>query len=235
MNRRMSQMGTVGLLVGALLFVGSSSQAHSSRDRKVDLDLTASALPVGADAPVTDDVDDRAGSRHRKVKADTTAIASANCDGCTGDASALQVLYLDRPLATTLDNVATAAAQCADCRATAISVQVVVVRHAHEVSANNRALAVNAVCDHCESSALAFQLVVADDSGERLSHGAYRVLKRWVAEQAAALRGNGGAGSRGFAAPASLTGVAAIGSLENLVNDRLDSTTLVANADDTPQ
>lgn len=158
---------------------------HSYRE---PLDLAAAALTGPGTPNVVQDaqLDDRSGRHTAEV--DTTASASATCDDCTADAGALHVVYLERPTEASLDNVAVAWAQCVGCRATALSVQVVVLRSPQTVRANNRALAVNATCERCLTSAAAFQLVVVGGRKDRLSRAAHEELEQWVAQQAAAMR-----------------------------------------------
>ena len=97
--------------------------------------------------------------------------------------------------------------QCVGCRATALSVQVVILRSPYTVRANNRALAVNAACESCLTSAAAFQIVVVGGRRERLTRAAHDELERWVAEQAAAMRSAVPAGDPGVA-PSGLRTVA---------------------------
>lgn len=175
----------LGLTAGAV----QASPASWWRSHGSDpLDLAAAAL-TGPDSPhAVQDAqrDDRSGRGAAEV--DTTSAASATCEDCTADASALHVVYLDRPTEATLDNVATAWSQCAGCRSTSLSVQVVVLRRPQAVRANNRSLSVNAACERCLSSAAAFQIVVVGERRDRLSRAAHAELEQWVADLAAAMR-----------------------------------------------
>ena len=56
------------------------------------------------------------------------ATTSADCDGCVGESTALQVVYAPRATQARLDNTAIAWTQaCEGCTGTALSVQVVVL------------------------------------------------------------------------------------------------------------
>ena len=182
----------VPVVVAALVLVasigGASPAAHPGPTQGT-LDLLASAHPTTAEPAVTDAVQDVVRARVREVKADTAALSSTTCDGCTGESTALHVVYLSRPQRADLDNVATAWAQeCTGCTSTALSVQVVVVRGAPTVAPNNRALSLTAGCERCRTSALAFQVVLVADRAAPLSDEALGELRAWFDEQAAALR-----------------------------------------------
>ncbi len=227
MTGRVSRAGAAGLLLAVGLAGGFShrSSDESHHDRNDGLDLTASAL-TGPDVPsAADDEYLVSRSEERRTQVDTTASASASCDDCTADSTALHIVYLDRATDATLDNVGVAWSQCSGCRSTALSVQVVVLRSARLLRANNRALAVNAACDGCVTAAAAFQLVVVGGRDRRLSSSERLELQQWVAQQAAALRGTALA-ARGFsrsAAPPAATG--ALDQLEALVSADLGGTT----------
>jgi hypothetical protein len=179
-------------VVAALVLVasigGSSPAAHPGPTQGT-LDLLASAHPTVAEPAVTDAVYDVARARGRDVKADTAALTSTTCDGCSGESTALHVVYVPRPQRADLDNVATAWAQgCVGCTSTALSVQVVVLRGAPTTAPNNRALSLTAACEGCRTSALAFQVVLVSDRATPLSAEALGELQAWFDEQAAALR-----------------------------------------------
>jgi hypothetical protein len=188
----------------------------------VDRDLTATAHPGPADPDVTD-VAVHVGTawQWRVVKADTSATASATCDGCHGSAAALQVLYLRHAPATHVDNAAVAWSQCTSCGAQTLSVQLVVLRRGTPLTANNRALATNAACVDCTSTAAAYQLVVVDDQLSRLSPQARADLRAWVDERSA---------SDGHLRTARARLPRTTRALETLVNGDLGSTTLYADA-----
>lgn len=183
------------------------------------LDLAAAAVTGPDSEHVSDDAYDLVRSGHREANVDSTASSSADCDGCSADATLVHVVYLDRPTETTLDNVAMAWSWCTDCRTTALSVQVVVLRSPQLVRANNRAMAVNVGCKGCLAAAAAFQLVVVGSRWERVSPGALDELRRWAAEKAAALRVEPSAGASpvGLEEPAE----AALDQLEALVSEEL--------------
>jgi hypothetical protein len=185
-----STLRAAALTAGALaLVVGSSAgsaPAHRG-DFSQSLDLTSSAHPSEATPDVIDHAVDVSSTSARNVRAHASALASATCDGCHGDAATLQVLYVDGAADTSVDNAAVAWAQCAECRGTALSVQVVVL-DGRKVAADNRAFAANAVCAVCQVEAMAYQLVVVSPDQARLSTRASRDLRAWVRTQAAALR-----------------------------------------------
>lgn len=222
--------GALCVLV-ATAVLGPSAQSEPTWPVRRNADLTASAL-TGPRTPRVVDVAYRAVRvPFHRVKADATANASAICAGCTADASALQVLYLDGASGSTVDNVATAWSRCARCRATALSVQVVVVRGRPRIGANNRALAVNAACRRCHTAAAAFQVVVAGGRGPRLSAEARKRLRLWVREQAVRLREEA-AGDQVSSPRMTTTDprAAELAELERIVNDALGTTTLQRRA-----
>ncbi len=194
-----------------------AAQSGSVRHDRVDMDLTASALTAPESPTVIDNAYDAVRSAHRPVKADAVAAAAATCDGCTADASALHIVHVYAPRRAGVNNVATAWSQCADCRATALSVQVVVVHRQRRVQVNNRALSVNASCDQCLSAAAAFQLVLGGNPKDRMGRRDRMKLKRWVAQQAASLRGD----SAAEGSPARTAGSAetALNTLAHLAGD----------------
>jgi hypothetical protein len=208
---------------------GPSSVAHRYLPQR-DLDLTASAQPASAGSTVSDRAFDNGWTRGRHVKADTTAISTATCDGCDGAAQALQILYVSHARdGVVLDNAAVAWSQCRDCRASALSVQVVVVRKGRSLTANNRASAANVACEGCTTAAAAYQLVVAGGGNRALSGRAVRELRAWVEEQAEALRGAPMAALRGGPVPETTKDDTS--ALESLVNADLGSATLSLEAD----
>lgn len=171
----------VVVVVASLGLTTASSQAGEDRGQ---LQLTSIAIPTAVAPTVRDDSFDVERLRARTVDADTSALATADCDGCAATATTLGIAYVDQGRAARLDNVATAWNTCADCSATSISVQVVIVRRSQKVTANNRALAVNAGCAGCHASAAAYQMVVLEPRGKRLSGKDIRQLQSWVADQA---------------------------------------------------
>jgi hypothetical protein len=195
------------------------------------LDLTASAHPSGVRPDVTDTAFDVDTVWWQPVRADTSALASAVCDGCTAASRTLQVIYAIRPRGVHVDNAAVAWSSCTECGGTALSVQVVVVRGLHGITANNRALATNAGCTACSTAAKAYQLVVAAPDAGRLSRTALAELRAWVAEEDRLLR----AGDTAAPSAARSTGTTAastpLSDLATLVNDDLGTTTKRADMD----
>ncbi|HET8559769.1 MAG TPA: hypothetical protein VFL69_04565 [Marmoricola sp.] len=249
-----SRSAGVGVAVLLLLLL-SSTASSTARPwhwllRTQHVDLTASAQPTAADPDVVDRVFGVNASPFWRSKADATAMTSATCDKCTGEATTLQVLYVRQAGSTRVDNNAVAWSRCRSCAASALSVQVVVVRRGVAVEANNRALAVNAVCDECQTSAGAYQLVVVSPDAGRLSRGAMSDLRAWVARQRDLLRSlaprasttgppsgrraagtppHSSAAAEDRAGGARLPG--ALPTLEELVNSDLGSVTDEAHAD----
>lgn len=174
------------LLVAAV--GGSAPAAHRDPEPR-SLDLLASAHPTSAEPAVSEVAFDAVRAQGREIAADTAALTSTTCDRCTGESSALHVVYVPRGHEVRLDNVATAWAQgCQGCTSTALSVQVVVLRGRPVAVPNNRALALNAACDGCRTSALAFQVVLIADRATPLSADALAELRAWFDEQSALLR-----------------------------------------------
>jgi hypothetical protein len=108
-----------------------------------------------------------------------TATASATCDGCSGEATGVQVVRAGGGI--TADNVAVAWSSCIGCSARAVSVQVVLARTG-QIVATNRALAVNAACIGCSSEAVAVQFVLQGASRDEVSPSARRLLDELVAQ-----------------------------------------------------
>ena len=160
-------------LVAALVLVQPASEADSEHSRA---QLVASAQASPALPSVTESLTswDKVG---RGGKATTGATASAMCDGCTADASAVHVIRTIGGGLANADNVATAwAASCTGCAATAVSVQVVLVVGSGPIVANNRSLALNASCVNCSSGATAVQFVLVGSKRSELSEAAQALL-----------------------------------------------------------
>ncbi len=220
MNRTLLRQGAVVALSAILLGHTAASSAVRWQWPPPRSELLASAHPSEAD-PVVSDATTYVGNLWgRGYQAEAAALASADCPGCDGSAATLQVVYARALRDVTLDNAANAWAQCSNCRATAVSVQVVVARRASAVTANNRALSVNATCTACHVKAAAFQLVVVDPEVSRLSKEDVTALEQWM--------------DAAVAAPASRARLSqghGAGSLEQLVNDALGSSTFLVDAD----
>ncbi|RYP84273.1 hypothetical protein EKO23_16605 [Nocardioides guangzhouensis] len=232
MNHSTSRI--VATVAAALVLVLGTSYMTSlaqSGYRTGSLDLTASAHPGEARPTVTDTAFDVDTVWWQPVRADTSALTSATCDGCTGASRTLQVVYAVRPRGVEVDNAAVAWSSCKDCGGTALSVQVVVVRGLHGITANNRALATNAGCTACSTAAKAYQLVVAAPDAGKLSRPAMAELRAWVDEQDRLLR----AGDAAAPSAARGTGTSAastpLSDLATLVNDDLGTTTKRADVD----
>ncbi|HEY9376702.1 MAG TPA: hypothetical protein VIQ02_06365 [Jiangellaceae bacterium] len=191
MSKTTGRICAGALLMALAIGISSSGAAtfggpHRKRE---DIDLLSSAHPGPPNPDVSDAAVDTKGQSHaRQVKADASAVATATCDGCTGDATTLQVLVVRRAEAAYVDNVATAWSSCVDCGAISLSVQVILLYKSPMLTANNRASAVNAGCEQCTSTAVAYQLVVETDSPRGLSRAEREALEAWVEEQAALLR-----------------------------------------------
>ena len=180
------------VVVVAVLLVASlqsaSPGAHPDPD-PTNLDLLASAQPTTVQPAVADAAYDELKTRDWDVKADAAATTSAECDGCVGESTALQIVYASRAGVARLDNSAVAWTQsCQGCSGSALSVQVVVLSGRSEVHANNRSMAVTAGCNGCRTASAAFQVVVVADRARRLSRESLTGLRTWFDEQAAALR-----------------------------------------------
>lgn len=118
-------------------------------------------------------------------QSESTAGATADCDGCTAEATALAVVYGSGPSHVRVDNLATSTtSSCTGCGTVAVSVQVVMLRRAGTVEANNRATAVNAACTGCRASSAAYQTVIIDPRGRRLSARDLAELRDWIQDQA---------------------------------------------------
>ncbi|WP_347353173.1 hypothetical protein [Intrasporangium sp.] len=180
--RRIAVVAATVVATGA--FASASSDAHSRHD---SLDLTSIAISSSAQPQVRDDAFDTERLAGRTVDTETSSAANAECDGCAATATTLGIVYVDRGRAAKLDNVATAWNSCTDCRTASVSVQVVVVRRAQSVTANNRALALNAACEGCHAAAAAYQLVMLEPRGKRLSGSDIQALRDWVDAQVAQL------------------------------------------------
>jgi hypothetical protein len=216
----------LSLTAARVTFADDRSQFSSQRR----LDLAATALTGPQQLDVKDDAWLDSRSRRQSADVKTTATASADCDDCSATATALHIVYLDRPSDATLDNVAVAWSLCTGCSSTTVSVQVVVLRKPQSVRANNHALAVNAACDGCQTAAAAYQLVVVGDRRDRLSRSDEEALREWVASQAAAMSAEPTPGAAGASTVA--LGPSPLDQLEALLADGLGgATTLERDSD----
>lgn len=180
------------IVLGALVLValvGGSSPAAQPDPEARHIDLLASAHPTSWKQRVSDSAYDDSWTRDAYLKADAAALASATCDACVGESTALQVVYASGSRRARLDNAANAWAQeCRACTSTALSVQVVVLRGRPVTLPNNRAMSVTAACEGCRTAALAFQVVLVADTAGPLTVEELAELRAWVDEQEAVLR-----------------------------------------------
>jgi hypothetical protein len=173
------------LLLGA---VGSGLTALTPYRKGHDFDLVAAAHPATPRASETDSTAVFVRARAKQVKADASATASASCDSCSGRATALQVIYLDKARIATTENTATAWSSCRNCGATSTSVQVVVMRPGTNLTTRNRSLAVNTSCKGCDTTAIAVQFVVVTKDRRVLSSQAREQLKTLASQVGAQVR-----------------------------------------------
>ena len=172
----------------------SVAGAASSDAQHSNLDVTAVAVATSAHPEVTDESFDSGQLGGRWASSDVSAGANTNCDAGLA-ATSLGIVYANGIGVTQLDNLAgSTTVGRAGCRSAALSVQVVVVRRPGSIIANNRAVAVDAECVECHSSALAYQFVAVVPKGGTLDRQAVAELRAWVDDQAAQLRA--GAGQR---------------------------------------
>jgi hypothetical protein len=163
-NRRVLRAGRYAVLVCvlALAFTTTSSAHEDHNHGSGRLDTVSSAQPTDVAPSVSDDAYVARWVDRRTAELDSVATSSATCDGCRGEARTVQVVDARRARHVHADNVATGWSQCTDCGGSAVSVQVVLTRgHRLDLTANNRALAVNTACDGCDSSAAAYQVVLS--------------------------------------------------------------------------
>jgi hypothetical protein len=164
-------------IMAALVLVQPASQADGdhSRAQLVASAQASSGMPSASESLTAWDKVGHAG------RVTTTATASAVCDGCEAEASAVHVVRTIGGGGANADNVAVAWANgCAGCGASAVSVQVVLVTGSVPVVANNRSLAVNALCVGCTSDATAVQYVLVGAKRSELSEAAQALLRQLV-------------------------------------------------------
>ena len=169
------------VLVTGLVLVQPAAEAEGGHSRA---ELAASAQASPTQPTVTESLTswDKVG---RDGKASTVATASATCDGCSADATAVHVVRSIGGGIASADNVATAwSASCTGCAATAVSVQVVLVAGSGPIVANNRSLALNATCVGCSSEATAVQFVLIGSKRSELSEAAEELLTQLAAQLA---------------------------------------------------
>jgi hypothetical protein len=116
---------------------------------------------------------------------ESTAGATADCDGCSATATALTVVYGSAVRSVRADNLATSTtSSCTDCGTVSVSLQLVLLRRAGSIEANNRATALNAACTSCRASSAAYQTVIVDPRGRALSASTLAELRDWLQDQA---------------------------------------------------
>ena len=213
MSSRGSRL-VVAILAGFLVLSGSGAQAGGVNPT-VRLDLTASAHPRVATAPVVDHAFHADSVASAKTDADATATSSAVCRGCSGHAVSVQVIYVDQSPAVKLDNVAIAWTQgCASCSATAVSLQVAIV-------SGSGPLTVNAACAMCGATSGAYQLVLAGNGSSSLSPTTLSTLRDWASARARLIREPAASGVQ-------LDQQQALNRIAQLVNADLGTKTVVA-------
>ncbi len=185
---------SVFILVSGMLLVGgvtgdvspadaSSDRSHRDHRRSNSLDTASSAIPTAAQPAVTDNAQSTVRTGSSTGKAASVAIATSNCDGCSGQATAFQVVYFDGDTATA-DNSAAAWSSCSECTSSAVSVQLVVARRAGQLIVNNRALALNVSCTSCTTTSAAIQFVITGGTRRELSAQAKSMISQIQAELA---------------------------------------------------
>ena len=160
--------------------------ASASPARIVHLSTVSTAQPTDQDPSVFSTKARRLHSAARVVNVDAAATASSTCDGCSGDAVTLQIVYLRHARDMTVENLASATSSCVGCASSALSVQVVIGRTPQVLTANNRSMAVNTFCTGCTTTAAAYQFVLVSNSQRDLSRNG-RVLVAQVRDEMAQL------------------------------------------------
>jgi hypothetical protein len=150
------------LSVLGLALTATSSAHEESRHGSGRLDVVSSAQPTEQEPTVSDEAYVAKWADRYDANLDAVATGSATCDGCRAEARTVQVVDARHSRHVHADNVATAWSQCSDCGGSVVSVQVVLVRgHRLDLTANNRALALNTGCDACDTTSSAYQVVLS--------------------------------------------------------------------------
>lgn len=179
-SRRLATLITVLATAATLALTGSvvgpvtSSDASAGRYQwRADLDAASTAIPTKAQPTVASTAKSLLRAGASNTKATAVAAVSTECDGCSGSATTLQVVYFDGAGTVSADNVANAVSQCPGCTAGAssatVSVQVVIARRADQLVVNNRSFAANVDCVGCRTTACAVQFVLVGGSRKDLS------------------------------------------------------------------
>ncbi|WP_434616992.1 hypothetical protein [Arthrobacter sp. A5] len=189
---------SVFVLISGMLLVGgvtgdvaaadaSPDRSHRETRRSNSLDTASSAIPTAAQPAVTDDAQSTVRTGSSTGKAAAVAVATSNCEGCSGSSTAFQVVYFDGDTATA-DNSAAAWSSCPSCTSSAVSVQLVVARKASQLIVNNRALALNVSCTSCTTTSAAIQFVITGGTRRELSAQAKTMITQIQTELADRLR-----------------------------------------------
>ena len=165
-------------VIGAVVLLQPAADAIGDRTRAqlVTAAHASAVAPEVTDALSAWDVVGRSGH------ATTTATASSTCNGCQARASTVHVVRTTGGGNPVADHVAAAWSSCTGCGARAVSIQVVLAPRAGSVVAANRALAVNAVCDTCDTAAVAVQFVLVGARTPELSDAAREILEQLAAD-----------------------------------------------------
>jgi hypothetical protein len=168
-------IATTLALTGSVVGPAGTSDASPGRYQwRADVDAASTAVPTPAHPTVQSTTKSLLRAGASNTKATAVAAGSTECEGCSGTATTLQVVYFDGSGTVSADNVANAISLCPKCTTgpvtAAVSVQVVIARRADQLVVNNRAFAANASCDGgCESNAAAVQFVLVGGSRKDLS------------------------------------------------------------------
>ncbi|MGO4384233.1 hypothetical protein [Specibacter sp. RAF43] len=186
------------VLVSGMLLIGPATGglnpadaaalgAHQQIHRSTSLDTASSAIPTAGQPTVTDSAQSTVRTASATSKATAVAVATSNCDGCSGVSTTFQVVYFDGRAASA-DNSAAAWSSCAGCASSAVSVQLVVARRATQLTMNNRALALNADCTGCATTSAAIQFVISGGTRRDLSAQAKDMITQIQGELAQRLQ-----------------------------------------------
>ena len=169
MTRRRVWRSTAVATVLTCWLTAGVGPASASPARIVHLSTVSTAQPTSEDPHVVSTRQRRLHSAARVITVDSAATASSACDGCTGDAVTLQIVYLRHARDMTVENLASAMSSCVGCASSALSVQVVIGQTPQVLTANNRSMAVNSSCTGCTTTAAAYQFVLVSNSQRDLS------------------------------------------------------------------
>lgn len=119
--------------------------------------------------------------------ASASATVQNDCAGCSGTATALQVLTSPGVFTLRADNAANALTTGDYARSTAVSVQVIATAEARNIIANNSATAVNVGCTGCVTNSVAIQFILVGVAQRELSPTARSVVAQIEGALAASL------------------------------------------------